>query len=162
MAMATVERRTVLKGVTALGAGAAAAPLLAACGGGSSGGSTPAADSAPAAAESSTTSTPAAGSSSAAAPNGISVAKAKIPVGGGVIDKSVVVTQPTAGAYKAFSSTCTHEQCTVGSVEGGFIVCPCHGSMYAIATGVPTASSPAKKPLPAKTITPSGDNLVIS
>jgi Rieske Fe-S protein len=147
--MATVERRTVLKGATVLGAGVAAAPLLAACGGGGSSGG------------SGTSTAPAGGGSSAAA-GGVTVPKSKVPVGGGEIGGGVVVTQPAAGTFKAFSSTCTHMQCTVGSVDGGFIICPCHGSHYAIATGVPTPSSPAKKPLPPKTVTQSGDNLVIT
>jgi Rieske Fe-S protein len=141
--MADIQRRQVLKGATAIGVGAAALPLLAACGGGGSGSS---------------------GSSAGGGggTNGITVAKAKVPVGGGVIDGAVVVTQPAAGEFKAFSSTCTHQACTVGLIAGGFIICPCHGSQYAIATGVPTPNSPAKLPLPAKTVTASGDNLVIS
>jgi Rieske Fe-S protein len=168
--MATVERRTVLKGATVIGAGVAAAPLLAACGGGSSAGAgastgAPPESSAPAGsspAPAGSRSAPA-GSSSAPAPaGGVTVAKSKVAVGGGEIGSGVVVTQPTAGAYKAFSSTCTHMQCTVSSIDGGFIICPCHGSHYAIATGVPTPSSPAKKPLPPKTVTESGDNLIIS
>jgi Rieske Fe-S protein len=41
----------------------------------------------------------------------------------------VVVINTPAG-YRAFSSICTHEQCTVGSFTGSRIVCPCHGSQY--------------------------------
>ena len=62
---------------------------------------------------------------------------ADIPVGGGkVFDAAkVVVTQPKAGEFKAFSAICTHKGCTVASVANGTINCPCHGSMYDMATG---------------------------
>ncbi len=42
-----------------------------------------------------------------------------IPEGGGTIfaDEDVVVTQPEAGDFKAFSATCTHQKCTLTSVE---------------------------------------------
>ena len=42
-----------------------------------------------------------------------------IPEGGGTIfaDQDVVVTQPEAGDFKAFSATCTHQKCTLTSVE---------------------------------------------
>jgi len=36
----------------------------------------------------------------------------------------------TGDDYRAFTSTCTHEQCTVGDFRGGRIICPCHGSQY--------------------------------
>src|SRR5690349_15478085 len=38
-----------------------------------------------------------------------------VPVGGGVIvdERNVVVTQPTAGQFKAFTAICTHQGCTV-------------------------------------------------
>ncbi|HTY73667.1 MAG TPA: Rieske (2Fe-2S) protein [Actinomycetes bacterium] len=142
--MGTLGRRDVLRGATAIGAGAVALPLLAGCGGGGTngGGST--------------------GGGGSGGTSGVTVAKSKVPVGGGTVDGSVVVTQPTAGQFKAFSSTCTHMGCTVGGVQDGFIVCPCHGSHFAIATGDPTPTSPAKVPLPAKTVTVDGDNLVIT
>ena len=57
------------------------------------------------------------------------IAKADIPVGGGKVFDAlkVVVTQPTAGDYKAFSAVCTHQGCTVNGVSNGVITCPCHG-----------------------------------
>jgi nitrite reductase/ring-hydroxylating ferredoxin subunit len=77
-----------------------------------------------------------------------------IPVGGGKIfkDQKVVVTQPTQGEFKAFSATCTHKGCPVGSVSGGQIHCPCHGSAFHITDGS-VAHGPAAKPLPSKAIT---------
>ena len=87
-------------------------------------------------------------SSSAPAPSGPSVATADVPVGGGVIldDADFVVTQPTEGTYKAFSKICTHQGCPVGSVSGGLIRCPCHGSEFSIEDGSVT-QPPASKPL---------------
>ncbi|MFB7187455.1 Rieske (2Fe-2S) protein [Streptomyces sp. NPDC056230] len=79
---------------------------------------------------------------------------ADIPKGGGKIfaDQDVVVTQPEAGEFKAFSSKCTHQGCAVSSVSDGTINCPCHGSKFDISTGDVTAG-PASRPLPAKSIT---------
>ena len=89
-------------------------------------------------------------------------ATSDIPVGGGKVfaDKDVVVTQPTSGDFKAFSATCTHQGCKVKNVANGLIVCPCHGSKFAIADGSPQAG-PAKKPLPAKTVAVDGDSVVL-
>jgi nitrite reductase/ring-hydroxylating ferredoxin subunit len=44
---------------------------------------------------------------------------ADVPEGGGAIfaDSKVVVTQVTAGDYRAFTAVCTHQGCIVSSVE---------------------------------------------
>ena len=88
--------------------------------------------------------------SSEAASNGPSVLArtADIPVGGGKIltDKKIVITQPKAGSFDAFTAVCTHEGCTVGSVAGGTINCPCHGSKFSIANGS-VVNGPATSPL---------------
>ncbi|MFE1013613.1 Rieske (2Fe-2S) protein [Streptomyces sp. NPDC058794] len=87
-------------------------------------------------------------------------ATADIPEGGGKVfaDRKVVVTQPTAGEFKAFSATCTHQGCAVKSVSGGVINCPCHNSNFSITDGS-VQGGPAPKPLPAVQITVSGDSI---
>ncbi|MEU0225209.1 Rieske (2Fe-2S) protein [Streptomyces sp. NPDC006284] len=87
-------------------------------------------------------------------------ATADIPEGGGKVfaDQKVVVTQPAAGEFKAFSATCTHQGCAVKSVSEGVINCPCHNSNFSITDGS-VQSGPARKPLPAVQITVSGDSI---
>ena len=86
-----------------------------------------------------------------------------VPAGGGAIfpDQNVVVTQPVAGQFKAFSATCTHEQCIVSRIQQGRIICPCHGSEYNIADGS-VANGPATRPLPPKTATVTGDTITVA
>jgi Rieske Fe-S protein len=88
---------------------------------------------------------------------------AEIPVGGGKVFDAlkVVVTQPTAGDFKAFSAVCTHQGCTVNNVSNGVIMCPCHGSQYDIATGA-VKQGPATKPLPAKSVTVGTDGITVT
>jgi len=151
------DRRDVLRGaVVVAGAGA-----LAACS------SPPVATEAPPSSSTAaaTSTTPGATSTSAAeapAPSGTSTAE--IPVGGGKVysDRKVVVTQPAAGEFKAFSAVCTHQGCTVGQVENGQIICPCHSSHFDIATGAPTPDSVAKSPLEARSVTVSGNTFTVS
>ncbi len=72
-----------------------------------------------------------------------------IPDDGGLIlsDAAVVLTHDESGEVLAFSATCTHQGCTVASIEDGVIICPCHGSHFDLATGEPVAG-PARAPLP--------------
>ncbi|WAL94199.1 Rieske (2Fe-2S) protein [Streptomyces sp. Je 1-369] len=91
---------------------------------------------------------------------GVLARTSDIPVGGGKIfkDAEVVVTQPTKGEFKAFSSLCTHKGCPVTTVEGGTVNCPCHGSKFDIADGS-VRGGPAPKPLPAAAITVTGGSI---
>ncbi len=86
-----------------------------------------------------------------------------IPVGGGKIfaDQKIVVTQPTAGAFKAFTAICTHQGCTLGSVASGLIMCPCHGSEYSIVDGS-VKRGPAPSPLAAKQLTVVGTKITVN
>jgi Rieske Fe-S protein len=85
-----------------------------------------------------------------------------IPVGGGKIfpTQLVVVTQPKAGEFKAFTAVCTHMGCTVNQISDGKIECPCHGSEYSIDSG-DVLRGPAPKPLAAKSIKVTGDSIFL-
>ena len=165
-----MRRRTVLRAAGVGGAGIAGAAAIAACGDSSTPPTTAGAASSATSSSTSSSSSSASGtasssgSSSAAAPSGTPVKTADVPVGGGVINASAlfVVTQPSAGQFKAFSATCTHQGCTVTKVVDGMIDCPCHQSQFDITTGAPTSSSQAKSPLPAKTATVSGDSVYVA
>ncbi|WP_239126278.1 Rieske (2Fe-2S) protein [Catellatospora bangladeshensis] len=73
---------------------------------------------------------------------------ADIPVGGGKVygTAMVVVTQPSAGDFKAFTSICTHWGCQVAAVENDQIICRCHGSRFS-ATDGSVLAGPATLPL---------------
>jgi Rieske Fe-S protein len=138
-----IDRRSVIRNVGVGVVGIAGAATLVACGGGSD-------------------TTTSAGATSAAVSKDV-IKLADIPVGGGkVFDAAkIVVTQPKAGEFKAFSAVCTHMGCTVAGVANGTITCPCHGSTYDMATGQVTGG-PAPAPLPGKNVTVSGGSLTIS
>ena len=65
------------------------------------------------------------------------VAAADVPVGGGVVlpEHELVVTQPSEGEFKAFTSVCTHQGAQLSSVSQGRITCPLHGSQFAVEDG---------------------------
>jgi nitrite reductase/ring-hydroxylating ferredoxin subunit len=145
-----------------LGAGAAgAAVVLAGCGGSGDDGGTaePGGGTTTGAAATGQPATSAPEATSGGAAGGIAKTS-DIPVGGGKVFASehVVITQPTAGMFKCFSSTCTHQGCTVDNVSNGTINCPCHGSKYAIASGA-VEGGPAPRPLPEKQIKVQGGEI---
>jgi nitrite reductase/ring-hydroxylating ferredoxin subunit len=137
-----LRRRSVLRGACVVCVGAVGAGVLAACGG-SGGGSD------------------ASGGSDGG--GGDTIKTSDIPVGGGKVfdGPQVVVTQPTAGEFKAFTAVCTHQRFLVGNVQGGTINCLHHGSMYDMTTGA-VVGGPAPAPLAAKTVTVSGDTLTVT
>jgi Rieske Fe-S protein len=148
-------RRAVLAGVGAAGA----AGVLSACGGKSTSGQ-------PAGSQSGggTPASTGAASGSTGGGQGNDLGKTSdIPVGGGKVfpTQKVVVTQPAAGTFKAFSAICTHMNCTVGSVSGGVITCPCHGSQYSIVDGS-VKGGPAPRALAAKTISVANNEILVT
>jgi Rieske Fe-S protein len=94
---------------------------------------------------------------------GTSLARtADIPEGGGKIfaDRKIIVVQPTAGRFRAFSAVCTHQGCVVDDVSSGMINCPCHGSMFNLDGTV--MGGPATKPLPEVRIKVDGDTISLA
>ncbi|AEV71033.1 Rieske Fe-S protein [Mycolicibacterium rhodesiae NBB3] len=107
----------------------------------------------------STTKAPPTTGGTAPEPANIVTKTADVPVGSGVIVGEVVVTQPAAGDFKGFSSTCTHAGCSLNEVADGTINCPCHGSKFNLDGSV--AQGPATKPLVSKAVTVQGDSIVL-
>jgi Rieske Fe-S protein len=100
----------------------------------------------------------------AAAPGGVAnalAATSQVPEGGGkIIDgKNIVITQPQAGSFKAFSAVCTHQGCIVNQISNGTIDCPCHGSKFSIKDGS-VVNGPATSPLPSVAIKVEGTSIV--
>jgi Rieske Fe-S protein len=84
-----------------------------------------------------------------------------VPVGGGTIltAQRIVITQPKAGSFEAFTAVCTHLGCIVSTVSGGTINCPCHGSKFSIANGS-VVNGPAVSPLAPVSITVQGTSIL--
>jgi Rieske Fe-S protein len=101
-----------------------------------------------------------AGSASSAAPAALATT-ADVPEGGGMIidGKNIVITQPQAGSFKAFTAICTHQGCIVNSVADGTIDCPCHGSRFSIKDGS-VVNGPAPSPLAPVAIKVDGTSIV--
>jgi Rieske Fe-S protein len=157
------SRRALIAGV-----GAAAAVVVAGCstynannGGVDAGAPTTTSPAAPGTGAAGGGSSAAGGGGAPAAASAALATTAEIPVDGGKIlaDKKIVITQPAAGTFKAFTAVCTHQGCTVGSISGGAIHCPCHGSAFSIKDGS-VVNGPAASPLAAVAITVNGTSIV--
>ena len=130
------SRRTVMSGIVGVGVGV---PLLAACGSddsessGSGGGSDDGGGD---------------GGGGSASASGAIGKTSEVPVGGAKIFKAekVMVSQPSEGEFKAFSTVCTHQGCPITKMDGDEIECGCHGSRFMVADGS-VANGPATKPL---------------
>jgi Rieske Fe-S protein len=137
---AGLSRRTLLASAGVLGLVGASGAVLAGCSGGAGGGAGGPAGNGP-----------------------VTVPKSDVPVGGGVIEEasSIVVVQPTAGTFKAYSSICPHQGCPVTSVADGIISCPCHGSTFRVSDGS-VVTGPAAQGLTPMTVTVQANDVVVS
>jgi Rieske Fe-S protein len=135
------SRRAVVGGILGVGVGV---PLLASCGSDDEAGDSGSGG----------------GASTASGPVGKT---SDVPVGGGKIftAEKVVVTQPTEGDFKAFSSICTHQGCPVTKIDGENIDCTCHGSKFSITDGS-VVNGPATKPLSTLSVKVSGTDLIVT
>lgn len=149
---ATTERGGASRRALLLGAGAVGATtVLAACGDDSGTGNPG-------------TGTPGGVPTQSPGAGGGALAKtSEIPEGGGKIftAQGVVVTQPKAGEFKAFTNICTHMNCPIANVDGGTINCTCHGSKYSIEDGS-VKNGPATNPLAQKQVTVTGDSITLA
>ena len=136
---------------TATATAGLALPVLAACGSNGSGGSGTASD------------TSSDSGSPSAAEGTVLATTSEIPVDGCAVfaAERVVVTQPTQGEFKAFSSVCTHQGCAVSPSTDGEIPCNCHGSRFSLQDGS-VITGPATAPLPKVSITVKGDNITLA
>jgi Rieske Fe-S protein len=133
-------RRHAIAGAAGIGLGL---PVLAACGGEETAGG--------------------GGASTEETSGQVLLTTSEVPVEGGTVidDPKVVVTQPTEGEFKAFSSICTHQGCPVSRVQGAEIQCGCHGSVFSASDGS-VVNGPATSPLEELAITVDGDEITLA
>jgi len=76
----------------------------------------------------------------------------------------VRVTSDLPAGLVAYSAICTHLGCTVlpALTEQGYIVCPCHASLFNPAAGAEVVTGPANRPLPSLPIEVSPDGVVLA
>lgn len=140
-----MERRTVI----ASGGALAAVGVLAACGGSQTAeeviGESPQAEDAP---------------ESAPVESEAALTTGAVPVEGGVIieESKVVVVQPEAGTFAAYTAVCPHQGCLVTSVANNEIICACHDSRFSSIDGS-VIQGPALEGLTTAAISVDGDTI---
>lgn len=95
-------------------------------------------------------------------PVGYTVPLVDIPLGGGIIyiEQLLVVTQPEPGDYRALHSKCPHDNCDVGDIRDGSIICFCHGTYFSL-TGA-RERGPTRKSLTKLESQVVGDSLIVT
>jgi len=85
-----------------------------------------------------------------------------VPVTGGVIleNEKIVVVQPEAGSFAAFTAVCPHQGCPVTSVEANEIICVCHNSKFSSFDGS-VLGGPAQQGLAAASISVDGTSITV-
>jgi nitrite reductase/ring-hydroxylating ferredoxin subunit len=78
------------------------------------------------------------------------ISASQVPVGSGVrVDSALgalMIVQPRAGNFRAFSAVCTHAGCEVTDVTVSEMICNCHGSVFSTEDGAVT-QGPARRGL---------------
>ncbi|WP_183098156.1 Rieske (2Fe-2S) protein [Nocardioides pelophilus] len=160
-----LSRRRALSGAAAVGIGV---PLLAACGDddtaatGTDPTESATSSSTPSSAPRTSGAAEPESSAASSAPAGEGIATSEVPVGGGLVlsDEQVVITQPTAGDFRAFTAVCTHAGCLVARVSTE-IECDCHSSRFSIEDGS-VVGGPAPSPLAEADFEVTGDRITLA
>ena len=91
----------------------------------------------------------------------------KIPIGSAKVftvgGKSVLITQPRAGVFRAFKNQCTHQGAPLGSQKllNGKLVCNQHGANFNASNGA-VVGGPAPTSLTKYTATKSGNYIYVT
>jgi Rieske Fe-S protein len=94
-------------------------------------------------------------------PGPVTVPTSDVPVGGALVVGTVVVSQPVAGSFRAFSNICTHQTCVISRLNGDVLECACHGSRFSATDGA-VLRGPANRPLDERDVTVEGDTITVS
>ena len=78
------------------------------------------------------------------------------------VDGERVTLVNVDGELFAVADECSHEGCPLseGDVDGRMLVCPCHGSDFDVATGMP-ATPPAYEPVATYAVRVDGDDVLV-
>lgn len=166
------SRRELLRSLSAIGVTTLAGGLLAGCG------ADPGPNAAGASATSGTTASGTSadggpttnsfagtGSATTGSPATVVAPASAVTVGHALVVEAggqrIVVAQPTAGTFVAFSTRCTHQGTPVNVLDGLELACPNHGSRFSAADGS-VSRGPAASPLAAVGVRLEGDQVVLS
>lgn len=82
-------------------------------------------------------------------------------MGSAVILGSVIIAQPTAGEFVAYSSACPHQGNPITKIDGETVTCTKHNSTFSTLDGS-YISGPAPSGLRGATLTDDGDRVSAS
>lgn len=90
----------------------------------------------------------------------VTVGLSDVPIGSAIIVDAVIIAQPTAGEYKAYSTVCPHANNPISVIEGTTAKCTKHNSVFSLVDGS-VLSGPARKGMiPFETTIDSGTGTV--
>lgn len=90
---------------------------------------------------------------------------ADVPQGTAVVvaagNTRLIVAQPTAGEFVAFSAVCPHQGALIKGSDTLVVRCPAHGSEFDTADGGVPITGPAADPLTTVPVTVQGEELLL-